>query len=225
MDSKKLNRIVGSLVFLVGLVVYWFTMQSSVSFWDCGEFAASSYLMQVPHPPGTPFFLLLGKIFSMIPFAQDIGYRINLISVFSTAFAGLFLYLTVVKFIEASRGKVQTSLKDSLYTYIAGAIGAFSFIFCETVWFNGVESEVYANSTFFIAFIFWLIALWNEKADETDSSKFIMLIAYLIGLSIGVHLMAVLAVVPIVMIIYFRKYLKDEAVLLNHPIFSLDMLF
>lgn len=213
MDSKRLNRIVGAIVFFVGLIVYWSTMQSTVSFWDCGEFAASSYLLQVPHPPGTPFFLLLGKLFSMVPFSHDIGFRINLISVFSTAFAGLFLYLTVVKFIESSRGKVTASLTESLYTYIAAAIGAFSFIFCETVWFNGVESEVYANSTFFIAFIFWLIALWNEKADEVDSSKFIMLIAYLIGLSIGVHLMAVLAIVPIIMIIYFKKYLKDEAVL------------
>lgn len=215
MDSKKLNRIVGFFVFLIGLIAYWSTMQSSVSFWDCGEFAACSYLLQVPHPPGTPFFILLGKLFSLIPFAQDIGYRINLISVFSTAFAGLFLYLAAVKFIENYKGKVYASLSESLYTYIAAAIGALSFIFCETVWFNGVESEVYANSTFFIAFIFWLIALWNEKADETDSSKFLLLIAYLIGISIGVHLMAVLAMVPIVMIVYFKKYLKDEEVLLK----------
>ena len=215
MDSKKLYRIIGFAVFIIGLAAYWSTMQNSVSFWDCGEFAASSYLLQVPHPPGTPFFILLGKLFSMIPFAQDIGYRINLISVFSTAFAGLFLYLSVVKFIENYKGKEYSSIIDALYTYIAAAIGALSFIFAETVWFNGVESEVYANSTFFIAFIFWLIAIWNEKASETDSSKYLILVAYLIGLSIGVHLMAVLAIVPIVMIVYFKKYLTDEAVLLK----------
>lgn len=215
MDSKKLNRIVGFFVFLIGLIAYWSTVQSTVSFWDCGEFAACSYLLQVPHPPGTPFFILLGKLFSMIPFAQDIGYRINLISVFSTAASGLFLYLAVVKFIENYKGKAYESLSEALYTYIAAAIGAFSFIFAETVWFNGVESEVYANSTFFIAFVFWLIALWNEKSDETDATKFLLLIAYLIGLSIGVHLMAALAIVPIVMIVYFKKYLKDENVLLK----------
>jgi len=215
MDSKKLNRIVGFVVFMVGLIAYWATMQSSVSFWDCGEFAASSYLLQVPHPPGTPFFILLGKLFSMIPFAQDIGYRINLISVFSTAFAGLFLYLAVVKFIENYKGKVYPSLIDAFYTYISAAIGAFSFIFCETVWFNGVESEVYANSTFFIAFCFYLIAIWNERSDETDSSKFLLLISYLIGISIGVHLMAVLSIVPIVMIVYFKKYLNNEDTLLK----------
>lgn len=215
MDSKKLYRIIGFIVFAIGLTAYWSTMQSSSSFWDCGEFAASSYLLQVPHPPGTPFFILLGKLFSMIPFAQNIGYRINLISVFSTAFAGLFLYLAVVKFIENYKGKVYPSLLDAFYTYMAAAIGALSFIFCGTVWFNGVESEVYANSTFFIAFIFWLIALWNEKADEPDSSKYLILISYLIGLSIGVHLMAVLAIASIVMIVYFKKYLKDEAVLLK----------
>lgn len=202
-------------VFLIGLAAYWASVQSTVSFWDCGEFAACSYLLQVPHPPGTPFFILLGKLFSMIPFSQDIGYRINLISVFSTAFAGLFLYLSVVKFIENYKGKIYSTLTDALYTYIAAAIGALSFIFCETVWFNGVESEVYANSTFFIAFIFWLISIWNEKADEPDSSKFILLIAYLIGLSIGVHLMAVLAIVPIVMIIYYKKYLNNDEVLLK----------
>ena len=215
MDSKKLYRLIGFIVFIIGLAVYMSTVQSSVSFWDCGEFAASSYLLQVPHPPGTPFFILLGKLFSLIPFGSDIGYRINLISVFSTALAGLFVYLTVVKFIENYKGKNYSSLTDAFYTYIAAAIGALSFIFGETVWFNGVESEVYANSTFFITCVFWLISVWYEKADEPDSSKYLMLIAYMIGLSIGVHLMAVLAIAPIVMIIYYKKYLSDDDTLLK----------
>lgn len=213
MSNKILNRIIAGIVFLISLFVFISTVQPSVSFWDCGEFIASSYAMQVPHPPGTPFFLILGRVFSMIPFADNIGFRVNMISVLSSAFTVMFLYLVAVKLIQNYRKKEPENLFEALTIYLPAAIGALSFSFSDTFWFNAVEAEVYAFSTFFIAFVIWLMILWNEKADQPDNEKYLILIAYLIGLSTGVHLMSVLAIVPIVMVVIFRKYVTDEETL------------
>ncbi len=221
MNNKVLHRLVGFLVFIITAWVYLATVQPGLSFWDCGEFTASAYLMQVPHPPGTPFFLMVGRILTMIPFAQSIGFRMNMISVFSTAFSVLFLYLIAVKVIQQYTKKEFTNLFEGASVYISAAIGALSFAFCDTVWFNGVESEVYANSTFFIAFVIWLMVVWNEKADDPSSEKYIIFIFYLIGLSTGVHLMSALAIVPVAMTIYFRKFATDEAVLQKTAIYFL----
>lgn len=210
MNEKLIHRITGAFVFLFALVVYFMTVQPSVSFWDCGEFIASSYLMQVPHPPGTPFFLILGRLFSMIPFADNIAFRVNTVSVLSSAFTILFLYLTAVKIIVFYKKDGHRNLLDSISTRIAAAIGALSLAFGDTFWFNAVEAEVYALATFFIAFVVWVMLIWNEKADEPDNEKYLIFIAYLIGLSIGVHLMSVLAIVPIVMTIMYRKYFTDD---------------
>ena len=213
MNPKLLHRLYAAGVFLVTLVIYWMTVQPSVSFWDCGEFIAASYYLQVPHPPGAPFFLILGNIFSKIPFLENVGYKINLISVFSSALAVLFLYLVAVKLINIFRGKKPETVFDAIATYTAAAIGALSLAFSDTFWFNGVEAEVYAFSTLLVAVITYLILRWHERADNKDSEKYILAIAYLIGLSTGVHLMSVLAAVPVVMIIFFRKYLNDEQAL------------
>lgn len=208
MDFNKLHKIIAAVVFFVALIVYVSTVQVSVSFWDCGEFIAASFLLQVPHPPGTPFFLILGRIFSIIPFAEDIAFRVNMISVISSAFTVLFVYLIVVKLINIFN-KEEKGLLDRLGTYLAAATGALSLAFADTFWFNAVEAEVYALSTFFIGIVTWLIMVWNEKADEEDSSKYLILIAYLIGISTGVHLLAVLASIAIVMVVIFRKYVDD----------------
>ncbi len=213
MNYKLLNRIFAAIVFSISLIVFLTTVQPSVSFWDCGEFIASSYALQVPHPPGTPFFLIVGRLFSMIPFAENIGLRVNLISVFSSAFTVMFLYLIAVMLIKSYRKREPENLFDALTVYIPAAIGALSLSLSDTFWFNAVEAEVYATSTFFIAFVVWLMMKWNEKADQPDNEKYLLLIAYLIGLSTGVHLMAVLAIVPIVMIVIFRKYIDDEETL------------
>ncbi len=210
MNYKFLRNTIGAAVFLISLSVLWLTVQPTVSFWDCGEFIAASYYLQVPHPPGTPFFLLLGRIFAMIPFVGNIGLRVNLISILASAAAILFLYLIAIKLIENYKGKKYENLLDALGTYIAAAIGALSFSFSDTFWFNGVEAEVYAFSTFLAAFVTWLMIQWHERADEKDNEKYLLMIAYLIGLSTGVHLMSILAIVPVVMVILFRKYLEDE---------------
>ena len=213
MNYKLLRNIIGAAVFIISLVVLRLTVQPSVSFWDCGEFIAAGYYLQVPHPPGAPFFLLLGRIFSMVPFVDNIALRVNHISILSSAGAILFLYLIAVKLIENYKGKKPENLLDGLGTYIAAAIGALSFSFSDTFWFNGVEAEVYAFSTFLAAFVTWLMIRWHERADEKDNEKYLLMIAYLIGLSTGVHLMSILAIVPVVMVILFRKYVEDEEAL------------
>ncbi|MEJ2105289.1 MAG: DUF2723 domain-containing protein, partial [Ignavibacteriaceae bacterium] len=213
MNLKALHRVFAAVVFVISLIVYFNTAQPSVSFWDCGEFIAASYYLQVPHPPGAPFFLILGNVFSKIPFFSNIGFRVNLISVLSSALAVFFLYLIAVKLINNYRGKKPESLLEAVSTYTAAAIGALSFCFSDTFWFNGVEAEVYAFSTLLVAAITYLIIRWNERADKLDSAKYIIAIAYLVGLSTGVHLMSVLATVPVVMIIFFRKYVDDDLAL------------
>jgi len=213
MNLKLLHRLYAAGVFLVTLVIYWMTVQPSVSFWDCGEFIAASYYLQVPHPPGAPFFLILGNIFSKIPFLENVGYKINLISVFSSALSVLLLYLVAVKLINIFKGKKPVTVFDAIATYTAAAIGALSLAFSDTFWFNGAEAEVYAFSTLLVAAITYLILRWHERADNKDSEKYILAIAYLVGLSTGVHLMSVLAAVPVVMVIFFRKYLDDEEAL------------
>lgn len=211
MNYKLTHRITAALVFIISAAQFLLTVQPSVSFWDCGEFIAAGYSMQVPHPPGAPLFLLLGRIFSMMPFlGGNIAYRVNLISVFSSALSVLLLYLVAVKLIENFRGKQPKNMFDALVTYVAAAIGALSFSFSDTFWFNGVEAEVYAASTFLFALITWIIMIWNEKADRPDNEKYLLMIAYLVGLSTGVHLMSVLAFVPVVMVVLFRKYVEDE---------------
>lgn len=213
MNYKTINRIFAAVVFSVTLVVYFSTVQPSVSFWDCGEFVASAYSMQVPHPPGTPFFLILGRLFSMIPFVDNIALRVNTISVLSSAFTAMFLYLVGVKLIFNYMKKEPANLFDAISIFVSAAIGALSLSFSDTFWFNGVEAEVYANSTFYIAFVVWLMMVWNEKSDQEGSEKYLIFIFYLIGLSTGVHLMSVLAIVSVVMVVLFKKYVTDDEVL------------
>ncbi len=209
MDFRLIHKIIAALVFFISAVVLFLTVQPSVSFWDCGEFIAASYYLQVPHPPGTPFFLLVGRIFSMIPFAENIAFRVNALSVLTSATAVLFTYLIAVKLMIAYRGNPK-NLVDALIVFVAAAIGALAFTFSDTFWFNGVEAEVYALSTLLFAFVVWLMMVWHEKADSKDNEKYLLMIAYLIGISTGVHLMSVLAIVPVAMVVLFRKYVEDE---------------
>jgi hypothetical protein len=214
MNNKLVYRITAAVVFVISFVQFVLTAQPSVSFWDCGEFTAAAYSLQVPHPPGAPFFSIVGRFFSMLPFlGNNVGFRVNMVSVLASALSVMFLYLIAVKLINNFRDKKPEGLLESLATYLAAAIGALSFSFSDTFWFNGVESEVYASSTFLFASITWLIMVWNEKADEIGNEKYLIMIAYLVGISMGVHLMSVLAVVPVIMAVVFRKYVHDEEIL------------
>lgn len=206
MDYKKINTWVAWIIFGFTFIIYAMTVARTVSYWDCGEFIAASYKLAVPHPPGAPFYLLLGRLFSMIPFVGDIAYRVNYISVFSSAFTIMLLYLTIVHLVrEWKGGKLETDFNWKIAIF-SGAIGSLTFAFTHSFWFNAVEAEVYAPSMLFTALIVWLIMVWAEKSEQPGSDKYILMISYIIGLAIGVHLLNVLALPFVTMIIYYKKF-------------------
>ena len=202
--NNRLNRIIAGIIFLVSFLVYYDTMAPTVSFWDCGEFIATSYTLGVPHPPGSPLFLIIGRVFSMIPFSPDIAFRVNLISVFVSALAVMLLYLIIVKVIAHWRGGIKEN-SDVIIAFGGALVGALTFAFTDSHWFNAVEAEVYSMSTFFTAIVVWLILHWSERAEEQGNERYILIIAYMIGLAIGIHLLNLLALPFIALIIYFRK--------------------
>ena len=199
------NRIIAAIVLLIALITLFTTVSPSVSFWDPGERIAASYLVQVPHPPGAPMFILMGRVMSMIPFAEDIAFRVNAISVLSGAFTVLLLYLMITRVITYYRGKPET-VGDKIITYGSGVIGALSLLWSQTFWFNATEAETYAASLFLTSFVVWLGILWYENADEPWSERYLLLGAYVIGISIGVHLLSALAIFPVALMIYFRRF-------------------
>jgi hypothetical protein len=212
MTVKLARRIIGAFVFLLSTIVLFLTVQPSVSFWDPGEISAASYSLMVPHPPGGPLWLIIGRFFSMLPFAQNIGFRINTVSVLSGSISILLLYLISIKLIETYRGKDYKSIPDSILTFGSAAIGALAFAFCDTFWFNAVESNYFSLSTLLFSLVVWLMMIWYDHADEHGSEKYIILMAYLIGLSFGVHLMSVLAIFTFVFVVVMRKYVNDDQI-------------
>ncbi len=206
MNVKLLHRSFAFLTFILAFCTYLLTVQDTVPFWDCGEFTAAAVQQQVPHPPGAPLFLMVGKTFDLlIPFGES-AWRVNLVSVCASAVIALLLYLIIVLVINNFRGGLPREFTEALSVYGAGFVGACSLTFSDTFWFNAVESEVYAASTLFVALTVWLILRWHQAADEAGHERYLLLIAYLLGLSIGVHLLALLTIFPIAMIVYFRKY-------------------
>jgi hypothetical protein len=206
MNTKQLYRIFGLLAFFITLIVFSITVQPNVPFWDCGEFTAATTWQQVPHPPGAPLFLIIGRLFQIIIPFGDLGWRVNMVSVVSTALTSWLLYIIIVKTIVNYRKNPIENLSDSFMVYGSALIGAIAYSFSDTVWFNGVESEVYAMSTLFTAIVVYLMMRWNEEADNPGHERFLLLIAYIVGLSTGVHLLAILTVFSIVLLVYFRKY-------------------
>ncbi len=191
-------------VFSVSLIVYSLTMADTVSFWDCGEFAACSYTLSVPHPPGSPLFLLVGRVFSILPVSPDIAVRVTWMSVLSSAIAVLLLFLIIVRILRHLRGMEET-VTDKIIVYGSAAVGALTLSFSYSMWFNAVESEVYAMSQLLTHLVVWLILVWHEKADEPGNERWLLLIAYVIGLATGVHLLMILAIPAIALVIYFRR--------------------
>ncbi len=205
MKDKTVNRIFAAIVFVFSLVIYYITVAPTVSFWDCGEFIACSYKLAVPHPPGSPLFLLVGRIFTLLPIFADIAKRINIIATLTSALTIMLLYLSIVILIQDyMKGAKEGFLR--FVPYFGGMIGALTFAFTNSFWFNAVEAEVYAPSMFFTAIVVWLILYWSTKSEEIGNEKYLLVIAYLVGLSIGVHLLNVLALPTVFMIIYYKKY-------------------
>lgn len=204
MTVEKTNRLLAGFVFLVSFGVYFATMAPTVSYWDCGEFIATSHILGVPHPPGSPLYLIIGRIFSIIPTSEDIGFRVNLMSPIMSALAVMFLYLIIVQFITQWRGPVRTR-EDQRVVFGSALLGALAFAFTDSHWFNAVEAEVYAMSTLFTALVVWLILRWAEKSEEVGNERYILIISYVLGLASGVHLLNLLAIPFMGLIIYFKK--------------------
>ncbi|MCL5020332.1 MAG: DUF2723 domain-containing protein [Bacteroidetes bacterium] len=203
MNLRKLNSYIAAAIFVISLIMYASTTQSSVAFWDCGEFAATAFAMEVPHPPGAPLFTLIGRVAMMTPFVSDPGFRINLISALASAVTIMFMYLISVRVISRWKG-FPTDAMGAITVFAASAIGSLLFSVTDTFWFNAVESEVYALSMFFVTCVAWLGLVWFEKADEPGNERYLLLIAYLMGLSIGIHQLSLLAYFTVAMFIYFR---------------------
>ena len=206
---SRINNIIGWIIFAVATIVYVLTIEQTASFWDCGEFIAVSYKLEVPHPPGAPFFLLIGRIFSF--FAGDVtkvAYWINMVSALSSSFTILFLFWTITLLGRKILGKTSLELTQgqTLAVMGAGIIGALTYTFSDSFWFSAVEGEVYAMSSFFTAFVFWAILKWELVDDDSRANQWLILIAYMMGLSIGVHLLNLVTIPALAFIVYFKKY-------------------
>jgi hypothetical protein len=220
MNFKRVNNITGWAIFVIASIVYLLTMEATGSFWDCGEFASSAYKLQIPHPPGAPLFILLGRLF-MIPFSNPnhaiLG--LNTMSALMSGFTILFLFWTITHFarklIEKNNPNPLTA--NQIFSIMAaGAVGALAYMFSDSFWYSAVESEVYASSSFFTAIVFWLVLKWEQdvtkeqlngvKGQFTRADRWLILIFYMIGLAVGVHLLPILTIPAIVMVYYFKRY-------------------
>ena len=219
MTHRTINRTLAAVLFLVAQLLYLRTMAPTFSFWDCGEFIATAVTLGIPHPPGAPLFLLLGRLFSMIPFFSDTGARVNLISTLASAATIMLTYLIIVRLITLYRCSTPDlwSVAEKVSAYGGGIIGALALALSDSFWFNAVEAEVYALSSLFTALVVWLMLRWYEEAPEPGNERWLLLVMYIIGLSIGVHLLSLLAVFPVVLVYYFKKHtvsLKSLSLLL-----------
>ncbi len=205
---KLYNNIVGWLSFVIAAITYLMTIEPTASFWDCGEFIASASKLEVGHPPGAPLFILTGRIFSL--FASDptqIAKMVNTMSAMCSALTILFLFWTITHIARRIiSNNNQLSVGQGIAVLGAGLVGSLAYTFSDTFWFSAVEGEVYAYSSLFTAIVFWCILKWEDNADAPQSGRWFILIAYLMGLSIGVHLLNLLAIPAIVLVYYFKKY-------------------
>ncbi|MCG8374765.1 MAG: DUF2723 domain-containing protein [Balneolales bacterium] len=205
-DHKSTNKYLALFAFLVSLIIYSLTMAPTASFWDAGEFIAVAHGLQVNHPPGAPFYSIVGRLFSMFMPTEYIAASINFISVLSSALTIMLLYLVIVRLIQEFKGKPEEmNILDKIGMYGGALVGALTFSVTDTFWFNAVEAEVYAPSMFFTAIVVWLALKWSENHDKDYSERWLVLIAYMFGLAIGVHLLNLLAIFFVALIVYFKK--------------------
>lgn len=209
MDYNRINNILGWTGFAIATTVYILTLEPTTSFWDCGEFIAAAYKMQIVHQPGAPLFLMLQNIFSNLAFARPefIAYWMNVGSAVSSGFTILFLFWTITALARKVLWKRGTELTQGTLIRIMGAglVGALAYSFSDTFWYSAVESEVYAMSSLCTAVVFWAILKWDAHADEPGADRWLIFIAYIMGLSIGVHLLNLLAIPALALVVYFRR--------------------
>ena len=201
---KKFNIIISLVVLAIATATYLLTIEPTVSFWDCGEFIASSYRLEVGHPPGNPTWQIFAKIFTLFVRPEHAAAAINACSAICSAMTIFFLYLTIVFFAKRLIPRKDYSISDSISICGSAAVGALAYCFSDTFWFSAVEAEVYAMSSLFTAIVFWAMTRWYEEADQPHSGRWIILICFLMGLSIGVHLLNLLSIPAIVFMYFYR---------------------
>lgn len=208
-NFRLVNIITGWITFIIAAFVYLSTIEPTASFWDCGEFISSAFKLEVGHPPGAPFFMIIGRFFTL--FAGDdvtkVAKMVNAMSALFSAATILFLFWTITHLAKRiiSNGK-ELTIGNLIIIIGSGLVGSLAYTFSDTFWFSAVEGEVYASSSLFTALVFWAILKWENVADEPHANRWLIFIAYLMGLSIGVHLLNLLAIPAIVLVYYFRKY-------------------
>lgn len=204
---KLTNAVVGFIVLAISTWQYASTMESAGSLWDCGEFVSCVYRLQVAHPPGAPFFMILGRLFTLLNPSNPVV-MVNFMSALMSSFCVMFLYFTitlVAKKLLLKEGE-EFSLASIIAIVGAGAVGALACSFSDTMWFSAVEGEVYASSMFFISIVLWAVVKWNDVADEPHANRWLVFASFMVGVSLGVHLLSLLVIPVAVLIYYFRKY-------------------
>lgn len=209
MPFKKLNNLTGWICFLIATTTYVLTLEPSVSFWDCGEFISCAYRLQVSHQPGYPLFAMLGKAFSLLSFGDKtkVAYFTNLMAAIASGATIMFLFWTITALArKLLKVGAQMTLTQQIQVIGAGMVGALAFTYTDTFWFSAVETIVFALSSLCTAVVFWAILKWEAQAGEPGADRWIVFIAYMIGLSIGIHLLNMLTIPAIAMVYYFRRY-------------------
>ena len=206
-----INNSLGWLCFLISAVCYMLTLEPTASFWDCPEFILQGFKLEVGHPPGNPIFMLAARFFANFAFGDPtkVALMVNAMSGLLSAGTILLLFWTIthlVKRLTVSDDATTVSPLKMVVIFASGFCGAMMFAWSDTFWFSAVEGEVYAFSSFCTALVFWLILKWENRADMPHSDKYLILIAYVIGISIAVHLLNLLCIPAIVLVIYYRKW-------------------
>jgi len=228
MNYKKLNQTLGWLVFLISTAVYFITIEDTVSLWDCGEYVTTAYKLEVGHPPGAPLFMIIGRLFSFFADPVNVAVCINRVSALCSSLSILFMFWSITMLAKkvALKNKSELSKGEMIAILGSGFIGSLAYTFSDSFWFSAVEGEVYAMASFFTAAIFWAILKWDEEMSairhgeldvEYAPNRWLLLIMFLLGLAIGVHLLGILVVPAIGFVIYFQhaKVVDIKGILLT----------
>lgn len=224
MSYHKTNIFTGWGVWLVATIIYLLTIEPTASFWDCGEFIASAYKLEVGHPPGAPFFMMLARFFAMFAPTGYEATAVNVLSALCSSFTILFLFWSITHMAKKVVGAGEDGKGKTFAVMASGIIGALAYTFSDSFWFSAVEGEVYAMSSLFTAVVFWAILKWESVEERGGEIRWIILIAYLMGLSIGVHLLNLLAIPAIAFVYYFKRYKSSLKGILITGVISLVIL-
>ncbi|NBR15655.1 MAG: DUF2723 domain-containing protein, partial [Crocinitomicaceae bacterium] len=219
MNYNKLNTLIGWIVFILASAVYLMTIEATVSLWDCGEYITAAYKLEVGHPPGAPLFMVLGRLFSFFAVPGSVAVWINALSAISSSLTILFMFWSLTLLIKKMIHKKVSELTkgEQIAIFVSAAVGSLAYTFSDSFWFSAVEGEVYAMASLFTAVIFWAMLKWDEEmalvqngelSVDVRPNRWLILILFLLGLAIGVHLLGILVVPAIGYMIYFRVW-KD----------------